>query len=153
MQRSISSSQPILIVEDSDDDYETTELAFRESNLLNPLYRAEDGREALDFLYHKGEYADKPAPRPGIILLDLNLPGIDGRKVLETLKNDPDMCDIPVVILTTSSDERDIEKCYQIGANSYVQKPVDLNNFMIAIRRLKEYWFEVSIIPNRKISK
>lgn len=141
-------SQPILLVEDSPEDFETTERAFRRSGLKNPIYRCADGDAALDFLYRRGKYADpQQAPRPGVILLDLNLPGTDGREVLSEIKNDPDLKQIPVIVLTTSKDERDIEVCYRCGANSYIQKPVDLEGFMQAIERLNDYWFEVVILP------
>ena len=141
-------SQPILLVEDSPEDYETTERAFRRSGLKNPIYRCADGDEALDFLHRRGKYADpQQAPRPGVILLDLNLPGTDGREVLNAVKTDPDLKQIPVIVLTTSKDDRDIEVCYRCGANSYIQKPVDLEGFMQAIERLNDYWFEVVILP------
>jgi len=143
-----SLSQPILLVEDSPEDFETTERAFRRSGLKNPIYRCADGEEALDFLYRRGRYSDPDqAPRPGVILLDLNLPGTDGREVLSEIKNDPNLKQIPVIVLTTSKDERDIEVCYRCGANSYIQKPVDLDGFMKAIERLNDYWFEVVILP------
>ena len=141
-------SQPILLVEDSPEDFETTERAFRRSGLKNPIYRCADGDEALDFLHRRGRYAEPDkAPRPGVILLDLNLPGTDGREVLSEIKNDPDLKQIPVIVLTTSKDERDVEVCYRCGANSYIQKPVDLDGFMKAIERLNDYWFEVVILP------
>ena len=143
----ISSSQTILIVEDSDEDYEVTERALRDSNLANPLARCEDGQETLDYLYGEGQYANDSSPKPGIILLDLNMPGIDGRKVLKKIKADANLKEIPVVVLTTSSDERDIEECYQMGANTYIAKPVDMDSFMQAIKQLKEYWFEIAILP------
>ena len=141
-------SQPILLVEDSPEDFETTERAFRRSGLKNPIFRCADGDEALEFLHRRGRYAEpNKAPRPGVILLDLNLPGTDGREVLSEIKNDPNLKQIPVIVLTTSKDERDIEVCYRCGANSYIQKPVDLDGFMKAIERLKDYWFEVVILP------
>ena len=141
-------SQPILLVEDSPEDFETTERAFRRSGLKNPIYRCADGDEALDFLYRRGRYSDpQKAPRPGVILLDLNLPGTDGREVLNEIKTDPNLKQIPVIVLTTSKDDRDIEVCYRCGANSYIQKPVDLDGFMRAIERLNDYWFEVVILP------
>jgi CheY-like chemotaxis protein len=141
-------SQPILLVEDSPEDFETTERAFRRSGLKNPIYRCADGDEALDYLHRRGQYADpNQAPRPGVILLDLNLPGTDGREVLSEIKNDPNLKQIPVIVLTTSKDERDVEVCYSCGANSYIQKPVDLDGFMKAIERLNDYWFEVVILP------
>jgi CheY-like chemotaxis protein len=141
-------NQPILLVEDSPEDYEATDRAFRRAGLSNPIHRCSDGDEALDYLYQRGRYAEPAAaPRPGIILLDLNLPGTDGREVLEVVKGDADLKRIPVIVLTTSSDERDIDACYRAGANSYVQKPVDLEGFMKAVERLKGYWFEVVILP------
>jgi CheY-like chemotaxis protein len=141
-------SQPILLVEDSPEDFEATQRAFQRSGLKNPLLRCEDGDEALDYLHRRGEYADPArSPRPGVILLDLNLPGTDGRQVLSEVKNDESLRDIPVVVLTTSADERDITACYRAGANSYIQKPVDIDGFMKAIERLNGYWFEVVILP------
>ena len=140
-----SPSQPILLVEDSPEDFETTQRAFRRSGLKNPIFRCSDGDEALDFLFRRGNHAG--APRPGVILLDLNLPGTDGREVLAEMKADPELRQIPVIVLTTSSDERDVSACYSAGASSYIQKPVDLEGFMQAIERLNDYWFEVVILP------
>lgn len=141
-------SQPILLVEDSPEDFETTQRAFRRSGLKNPIYRCSDGDEALDFLFRRGRFSDPDkAPQPGVILLDLNLPGTDGREVLSEIKKDARLKQIPVIVLTTSKDERDIEGCYRCGANSYIQKPVDLDGFMKAIERLNDYWFEVVILP------
>jgi CheY-like chemotaxis protein len=141
-------SQPILLVEDSPEDFEATLRAFRKSGLKNTVMRCEDGDEALDYLYRRGEYADPASsPRPGVILLDLNLPGTDGRQVLNEIKGSQHLRDIPVVVLTTSADERDITACYRAGANSYIQKPVDIDGFMKAIERLNGYWFEVVILP------
>ncbi len=141
-------NQSILLVEDSPEDYEATERAFRRAGLKNPIHRCSDGDEALDYLFRRGRYADPAtSPKPGIVLLDLNLPGTDGREVLEEIKGNESLRCIPVIVLTTSSDERDIQACYSAGANSYVQKPVDLDGFMKAIERLKGYWFEVVILP------
>lgn len=141
-------SQPILLIEDSPEDFETTERAFRRSGLKNPIFRCADGDEALEFLHRRGRYAEPDkAPRPGVILLDLNLPGTDGREVLAEIKRDPNLKKIPVIVLTTSKDERDVEACYRFGANSYIQKPVDIDGFMKAIERLNDYWFEVVILP------
>ena len=145
MPDSPSPSQPILLVEDSPEDFETTQRAFRRSGLKNPIFRCSDGDDALDFLFRRGDHAD--APRPGVILLDLNLPGTDGREVLAEMKSDPELRQIPVIVLTTSSDERDVSACYSAGASSYIQKPVDLDGFMRAIERLNDYWFEVVILP------
>jgi CheY-like chemotaxis protein len=141
-------NQPILLVEDSPEDVEATRRAFRKSGLQNPILLCTDGDQALDFLYRRGRYADPLAsPRPGIILLDLNLPGTDGRQVLEEIKADEGLKQIPVIVLTTSNDDRDIAACYRAGANSYVHKPVDAEGFMSAIERLNGYWFEVVILP------
>jgi two-component system, response regulator len=140
-----SLSQPILLVEDSPEDFETAERAFRRSGLKNPIIRCADGDEALELLFRRGRFAD--APRPGVVLLDLNLPGTDGREVLAEIKADPQLKHIPVIVLTTSSDDRDVQACYQAGASSYIQKPVDLEGFMRAIERLNDYWFEVVILP------
>jgi CheY-like chemotaxis protein len=140
-----SPNQPILLVEDSPEDFETTQRAFRRSGLKNPIFRCADGDEALDFLFRRGRHAG--APQPGVILLDLNLPGTDGREVLSEIKADPELKQIPVIVLTTSSDDRDVAACYKAGANSYIQKPVDLDGFMRAIERLNDYWFEVVILP------
>jgi len=141
-------SQPILVVEDSPEDWETTWRAFQRAGLRNPLLRCATGDEALDFLHRRGRYEDPDsAPRPGIILLDLNLPGTDGREVLHEIKAVESLRRIPVIVLTTSSDRRDIDACYRAGANSYIQKPVDLDGLMHAIQRLHDYWFEVVILP------
>jgi CheY-like chemotaxis protein len=140
--------QVILVVEDSPTDYEATLRALRKAGLANPIVRCTDGDDALDFLNRRGAYADPAcAPRPSVVLLDLNLPGTDGREVLAEMKNEEQLKMIPVVVLTTSSDERDIEKCYRAGANSYMKKPVDLAGFIGAIQRLKDYWFEIAILP------
>ena len=144
----LKNTQPILLVEDNDEDFEATRRAFAKTGLKNPIVRCEDGDDALDYLFHRGEYANSDkALRPGIILLDLNLPGTDGREVLTTIKKDDNLKNIPVVVLTTSKDTQDIEACYAAGANSYMHKPVDLGGFFAAIERLTNYWFEVVIFP------
>lgn len=139
----IKSAQSILVVEDSDDDFEATTRAFRKTSLRNPVIRAESGDEALTLLCSQGM-------RPGLILLDLNLPGISGNSVLERIKSDSQLKKIPVIVLTTSTDERDIEQCYSLGANTYIQKPVDLQGFFAAIQRLQEYWFEIAVLPKEE---
>ena len=139
----------ILLVEDSPEDFEATRRAFRRAGLKNPMLHCATGDDALDFLHHRGAvHPGRRPPRPGIILLDLNLPGTDGREVLAEIKGEHALADIPVVVLTTSADHRDVEACYRAGANSYVQKPVDLDGFMEAIQRLHDYWFDVVILPN-----
>lgn len=139
--RLLHESQPILIVDDSPDDVEATKRAFSRANLRNEIHHAESGEVALRLLSRDDEQ------RPGIILLDLNMPGLDGRKTLEIIKKSQHLKSIPVVILTTSSDERDVEACYALGANTYIQKPVDFDGLIAAIRRLKEYWFEIALLP------
>ena len=144
----LGNDHAILIVEDSPEDYEATERGFRESGISNPIIHCEDGEDALDFLFRRGRYADpEKSPRPGIILLDLNLPGADGREVLTEIKNNDELKKIPVLVLTTSSDERDIRQCYENGANSYIVKPVSFSGFMDAIQRFKDYWFEIVVLP------
>lgn len=144
--------QTVLIVEDSDDDFEATERALKKNgNLSNPIARCEDGGEALDYLFRRGKFANPAdAPRPGLILLDLNMPGKDGWAVLREVKNSKDLANIPIIILTTSSDSRDIQESYAIGANTYVVKPVNLESFVEAIQRLKEYWFEIAVLPREQ---
>jgi two-component system response regulator len=141
-------SQSILLVEDNEDDYEATCRAFQKTNLRNPIVWCRSGRDALDRL--KGEGAHRLASRgsrPGLVLLDLNMPGMDGRKTLDAIKKDDALKRIPVIILTTSADERDVSACYQMGANTYVQKPVSFDALIEAIKRLKEYWFEIALLP------
>jgi CheY-like chemotaxis protein len=146
----MDSKQVILIVEDSPEDYEATKRGFRESGLANPIFHCEDGDEALDFLFRHGKYGDpEKSPRPGIILLDLNLPGTDGFEVLREIKNNDELKKIPLVVLTTSSDERDIERCYANGASSYIVKPVSFSGFMDAMQRFRDYWFEIAVLPKQ----
>jgi CheY-like chemotaxis protein len=109
------------------------------------LYVAHDGEEGLDFLYRRGVFKD--APRPDLILLDLNLPKYDGRQLLEKIKSDPDLCHIPIVVLTTSSAEEDILRSYKLHANAYVTKPVDLDQFMSAVRQIDEFFVQVVRLP------
>lgn len=143
-----ASLRPILLVEDSPEDYEVLQWAFRRTGLVNPLKRCATGDEALDYLMRRGAYADPAlAPEPGIILLDLNLPGTDGREVLQQIKRTDGLKQIPVVILTTSDHPNDVRACYDSGANSYVQKPLDVESFLKAIEHFKHYWFEIVILP------
>jgi len=145
----LGDNQTILIVDDSDDDYDATRRALRRGNDFdNPLHRCPDGQEALDYLYRRGRYAGaNGANRPGIMLLDLNMPGIDGLQVLATVKNDPDLRTIPIIILSNSNNERDIKACYELGANTYILKSLDLQKFFDAMQRLKDYWFNTAALP------
>lgn len=139
----------ILIIEDSDEDFYATNRAFKTSGLANSIHRCIDGEQALNYLYQRGEYNSSNAPRPNIILLDLNMPKINGKKVLEDIKNNSELANIPVIVFTTSSDEMDISQCYKLGANSYIHKPVSLERFVESIRLLKEYWFEIVVLPKK----
>ena len=146
----VTPNQSILLVEDSLEDFEMTVRSLKKAGLKNTIHHCCDGDDALDYLYHRGAYADAMDARlPGIILLDLNMPGTDGRDVLEELKNDPALNHIPVIVLTTSADERDVQDCYGMGANSFIQKPLDFEGFMNAMTKLNDYWFEVVILPKQ----
>ena len=148
MQEQLNHSQSILLVEDNQDDYEATCRAFKKANLSNPIVWCKSGQAALDCLKQQGAYKEAHrGARPGLILLDLNMPGMDGRKTLEAIKQNHALKQIPVIVLTTSADERDIQACYQAGANTYVQKPVSFDGLIEAIRRLKAYWFEIALLP------
>src|SRR5215510_3751453 len=131
----------ILLVEDDPGDELITREAFAHNKLHNRLHVARDGEQGLDYLYRRGEYRD--APRPDLILLDLNLPKYDGRQLLETIKSDADLCHIPVVVLTTSAAEEDILRSYKLHANAYVTKPVDVDAFMSAVRQIDEFFVQV----------
>jgi CheY-like chemotaxis protein len=138
----------ILLAEDDPGDQELTRRALENDVLRTELKIVEDGEEALDYLHRRGKFAEPgAAPRPDLILLDLNMPKLGGREVLAQLKNDPSLGRIPVVVLTTSSQETDILKSYDLGCNSYIQKPVDMEQFMSAVRRLEDYWFDVVTLP------
>ncbi|MEV0848282.1 response regulator [Streptomyces sp. NPDC049954] len=135
----------VLLVEDDPGDELMTREAFEDNKIRNTLHVVRDGQEALDFLYHQGEHAD--APRPDLILLDLNLPKYDGRQVLERIKSDDNLAHIPVVVLTTSSAEEDILRSYRLHANAYVTKPVDLDQFIAAVRQIDDFFVTVVRLP------
>jgi chemotaxis family two-component system response regulator Rcp1 len=135
----------ILLIEDSPADILLTREAFEESRILNTLHVAEDGVQAMDFLRKRGAHAS--APRPDLILLDLNLPRKNGREVLAEIKADPDLKKIPIVVLTTSSAEEDVLKAYDLTANCYVVKPVGFDNFMQAMQSIRHFWFSVVTLP------
>jgi len=135
----------ILLVEDDPGDELITREAFEHNKIKNNLHVARDGEEGLDFLYRRGEFGG--APRPDLILLDLNLPKYDGRQLLEQIKSDADLCYIPVVVLTTSAAEEDILKSYKLHANAYVTKPVDVDQFMSAVRQIDEFFVQVVRLP------
>ena len=135
----------ILLIEDSPADILLTREAFKNNKLVNEIHVAEDGIQALDFLYKRGKYAS--APRPDLILLDLNLPRKNGREVLAEIKADDDLRSIPIVVLTTSNDDGDILKAYNLNANCYVVKPMGFDNFMKAIQSIRHFWFSVVTLP------
>lgn len=138
----------ILLVEDNIDDYESAVRSFREAHLDNPVQWCRSGRDALDYLKREGKYAlDKAAIMPSLVLLDLNMPGIDGRKTLALIKEDEELKKIPIVILTTSADEGDVAQCYKLGASTYIQKPVSFEGLVDAISRIKDYWFGLALLP------
>jgi two-component system response regulator len=146
----IQSIPNILLVEDNEDDYEATARSLKKNHFLNPIHWCRSGRDALDYLTRKGAYVDSSAPLPDLILLDLNMPGVDGRQVLTQIKSDEALKHIPVVVLTTSADVKDVDECYQIGASTYIQKPVSFEGLTEAVRKMKDYWFGVAILPHRQ---
>ncbi|WP_226481184.1 response regulator [Natrinema amylolyticum] len=135
----------ILLVEDNPGDVRLTKEAFKQGRIENDLHVVSDGTEALDFLSQRDPYAD--APRPDLVLLDLNLPGKDGEEVLEELKDDPALRSIPVIVLTSSRAEEDIVKSYELHANAYLTKPVDPDEFIETVRAFEKFWFSVVRLP------
>jgi len=140
---------PILIADDDPDDRELALDALRESRLLNPIHFVKDGIELLEFLKRTGAYARDPAPRPGVILVDLNMPRMDGREAIAEIKRDPALRQIPIVVLTTSKAEEDIFRTYDLGVSSYVVKPVTFGALVDVMRELGRYWFEVVMLPDQ----
>lgn len=137
----------ILMADDDDDDFVLTEKALKESKLLNTLIRVKDGEELVEYLTKTGEYETKETIRPGVILLDLNMPRKDGREALKEIKSNPDLHDIPVVVFTTSKAEEDIYRSYQLGVNSFITKPVTFDNLITVMQALGKYWFEIVELP------
>lgn len=138
----------ILLVEDSPGDVRLTQEALKEGKVLNNLSVVGDGAAALDFLRRRGTYGN--TPRPDLILLDLNLPKKDGREVLEEIKDDPDLKRIPVVILTTSGADQDIAKSYELHANCYITKPVNLEQFISVVKSVEDFWLTVVKLPKQQ---
>ena len=138
----------ILMADDDDDDCLLAKEALAESRLVNNLHFVRDGQELIDYLYQRGQYADTiTAPRPGVILLDLNMPRKDGREALKEIKADPYLRQIPIVVLTTSKAEEDIYRSYDLGANSFITKPVTFGSLVEVMRTLGKYWFEIVELP------
>lgn len=137
----------ILMADDDDDDFVLTQKALKESKLLNTLVRVKDGEELLDYLQKRGDYEHQETLRPGVILLDLNMPRKDGREALREIKSDANLNDIPVVVFTTSKAEEDIYRSYQLGVNSFITKPVTFENLLHVMQALGKYWFEIVELP------
>ena len=137
----------VLLIEDDPGDIVMTREAFKHNKIRNTLRVARDGQEGLDYLYQRGVH--QGAPRPDLILLDLNLPKYDGHQLLEKIKSDPEMCHIPVIVLTTSAAEEDILRSYRLHANAYVTKPVGFEQFMHVIREIDEFFVQVVRLPPR----
>ena len=135
------SNKDILLVEDNPDDVELTRIAFAEAKIANDLVVMRDGAQALDYLFARGDYSDRdPTDLPSIILLDLNLPKVDGREVLQAIRANAATKSLPVVVLTTSAEPFDVEASYALGVNSYIQKPVDFERFVGAVKQVGLYW-------------
>ena len=142
--------QPIVILmaDDDEDDILLTKKALEKGKLLNPLHTVQDGEELLDYLLRRGQYADnKNAPRPGLILLDLNMPKKDGREALREIKSQDELRDIPIVVFTTSKAEEDIYRSYKLGVNSFITKPITLDSLIDVMQTLGKYWFEIVTLP------
>ncbi len=145
-----SGSQGILLIEDSTEDYIVAQYILRQVT-DRPIMRCRDGENAMDYLLRRGTYAEaQDAPRPALILLDLNLPAMDGCEVLRQIKQDARLRTIPVVVFTTSDQPHDIDVCYQLGANSYMVKPVDFERLRYTLELLMRYWFSVVTLPERR---
>lgn len=133
---------PILVVEDSEDDFDALKRAFGKVGVSNPIHHVFSGAEAIAYLKKAGEQL------PCIMLLDLNMPGLDGRRTLQIIKHDGELRHMPVVIFTTSNYDHDVRICYELGANTYIQKPVDFDRLVSAARHIKEYWLEIASLPH-----
>lgn len=139
----------VLLAEDNPDDYELTKHAFKKNNIEADLRWVQDGQELLDYLHREGGFEDRNAnPLPAVILLDLNMPRVDGREALKEIKKDSRLKSIPVVVMTTSEAEEDIAQTYDLGVSSYINKPVGFSEFTEVIRRFKEYWLEAVKFPS-----
>jgi two-component system, chemotaxis family, response regulator Rcp1 len=148
--RTVKEAKPaiILLVEDDLGSQELTRRALGEGKIRNELRIVEDGEEALAYLFRRGKYKDPAtSPRPDLLLLDLNLPRVDGREVLEQIRADSKLRRMAVVVLTTSRQEEDILRSYELGCNSFITKPVDMSQFMQVIQALERYWFQIVVLP------
>ncbi|MFO8129102.1 MAG: response regulator [Bacteroidales bacterium] len=140
----------ILMADDDPDDRLMAEEALEESRLKNELYLVKDGEELMDFLHRRNKYRDpESSPRPGIILLDLNMPRKDGREALREIKSEPSLRSIPVIVLTTSKAEEDILRTYNLGANSFITKPITFEGLVEVLKKMGEYWFQIVKLPEQ----
>ena len=137
----------ILIVDDSPKDVELAITALREKNLANEVIVAEDGEEALDYLYRRGSFENYEKGNPAVILLDIKMPKMNGIELLKQIRTDPELQLIPVIMLTSSREEKDLVECYRLGANSYVVKPVDISQFIDSIKAVGQYWAVINVVP------
>ncbi len=138
----------ILLVEDNPGDVRLVQEALKDSKIRNNLFRVENGQEAINYLNKEGEYSD--SVRPDLILLDLDMPQLDGREALEIIKKDPELKRIPIVVLTVSQSEQDVLESYNLQANAYVTKPLDLDQFIKVIHSIEDFWFTIVKFPNEK---
>lgn len=139
----------ILLVEDNPADQKLTIRALRRGKVETDLHIAENGEEALQYLRRDGKFANEKCPLPDLILLDINMPKVDGKQVLKEIRNDPELNMLPVIMLTTSNQERDIIDSYKLGVNAYINKPVTISDFLEAIRKLEEFWLQLIILPTQ----
>ena len=137
----------ILLAEDNANDLELTLAALQQNHLANEIVSVRDGAEALDYLYKRGPFADRPGGAPALVLLDLKMPKVDGLEVLKQIKSDPHLNFVPVVMLTSSREESDLIRSYELGVNAYVVKPVDFSEFMDAVRQIGAFWAVVNEVP------
>ena len=141
----------ILLAEDDDDDFMLTTQALKDNRLINRVYRVKDGIELMEYLNRKGDYADpESSPSPSLILLDLNMPRMDGREALRAIKGNAALRKYPVVVLTTSRAQEDIVRAYDLGVNSFISKPVSFHGLVDAVKVLGRYWFEVVDLPEER---
>jgi len=143
----ISAVRTILLADDNAQDVELTVAALQKNRLANRIVVVRDGAEALDYLFRRRTFADRPVDHPGLILLDLKMPKVDGLEVLQSIKNDPALRMIPVVVLTSSREEQDLLRTYDLGANAYVVKPVSFQDFMAAVQALGQFWALINEVP------
>ena len=144
----------ILLADDDEDDRMMAEDALAESKLGNDLHMVVDGEELMDYLLRRGKYSNPAtSPRPGLILLDLNMPRKDGREALREIKADPDLRQIPIVVLTTSKAEEDIFRTYDLGVNSFISKPVSFEGLVQVMKSLAQYWFTIVELPSRDVTR